>query len=184
MVVRGWRPSHACGASAHTVAERVQRTQRTWRLVPAVLLKPESGEQVSTGFGGYFPETAARWTAPDGKVVTGDVPGKPDAAPGTTVRVWVTREGQLTWPPFPDSQVSGAAQFASVLGVAGLAVALTLAGVLVRQALDKRRMAGWETAWLATGPRWTPGVRTASPGSFRRGSAGAGLGGAGVADGS
>ena len=147
--------SQACGTSVHTMAERAQRAQRTWRQVPAMLLKPEPGEPVSAGFGEYFPETPARWTAPDGKVVTGDVPGKPDAAPGTTVRVWVTREGQLTWPPLQDSQVSGVAQFASVLGVAGLAAALTLAGVLVRRALDKRRMAGWERAWLATGPRWT-----------------------------
>lgn len=147
--------SQACGTSVHAMAERAQRTQRTWRQVPAVLLRPEPGEPVSADLCEHFPETLARWTAPDGTVVTGDVPGKPDAAPGTTVRVWVTREGQLTWPPLQDSQVSGAAQFASVLGVAGLAAALTLAGVLVRRALDKRRMAGWERAWLATGPRWT-----------------------------
>lgn len=147
--------SQACGTSVHVMAERVQRTHRTWRQVPVMLLKPGPGELASADLGEHFPETLARWTAPDGKVVTGDVPGKPDAVPRTTVRVWVTREGQLTWPPLQDSEVSGAAQFASVLGVVGLTAALTLAGVLVRRALDKRRMAGWERAWLATGPRWT-----------------------------
>ncbi len=87
--------------------------------------------------------------------MTGDVPVRPDAATGTTLRVWVTREGQLTGPPLQDSQVSASARFAAVLGVVGLAVALTLAGVVVRRALDNRRMACWEAAWLATGPRWT-----------------------------
>jgi hypothetical protein len=147
--------SQACDASVHAWAKRVQRTQRTWRQVPAVLLKPEPGKPVSTGFGVYFPESPARWTAPDGRVVTGDVPIRPGAAAGTTVRVRVTLEGQLTAPPLRDSQVSAEAGFAAVLGVVTLAVAVTLAGALVRRALDKRRMAFWEAAWLATGPRWT-----------------------------
>jgi cytochrome b561 len=141
----------ACGASAHAIAERVQRGQQTRSQVPAVLLKPEPGQPVSTGFGMYFPEAPARWTAPDGEVVTGDMPVRPGAAAGTTVRVWVTREGRLTAPPLKDSQVSGDAAIAAVLGVVALAGALALAGTLVRRALDKRRMAFWEAAWLATG---------------------------------
>ena len=147
--------SEACGASVHATAGQVQRAQRTWRRVPALLLKPEPGEPVTTGFGVYFPEAPARWTAPDGKVLTGEVPVRLGAAAGTTERVWVTREGQLTGPPLGDSEVSAEAGFAAVLGVVSLAVALTLVGGLVRRALDKRRMAFWEAAWLTTGPRWT-----------------------------
>jgi hypothetical protein len=143
--------SQACGASVHSLAERVQRAQQTWRQVPAVLLTPTTGGPVSTGFGVYFPEATARWTAPDGTVVTGGVPVRLDAAAGTTMRVWVTREGQLTAPPLQDSQVSTEALFAAVIGVVTLAVALTLAGALVHWTLDKRRMALWEAAWLATG---------------------------------
>jgi hypothetical protein len=69
--------------------------------------------------------------------------------------VWVTREGQLTAPLLRDPQVSGVARFAAVLGVLALAATLTLVGGLVRRGLDKQRMARWESAWLATGPRWT-----------------------------
>jgi hypothetical protein len=147
--------SRACYASAHSMAERVQRAQRTWRQVPAVLLKPAPGEMASTGFGAYFPLTSARWTSPAGNAVTGEVPVRPDAPAGTTVRVWVTREGQLTAPPLQDPQVSGAAQSAAALGVLTLVATLALVGGLVRRALDKQRMARWESAWLATGPRWT-----------------------------
>lgn len=147
--------SQACYSSEHSMADRVQQAQRTWRQVPAVLLKPESREPVSTSLGVYFPEALARWTAPDGMVVTGDVPVGLHAAAGTTLRVWVTRGGQLTAPPVHDSQVPVEAGFAAALGAVALAVALTLVGALVRRVLDSRRMAGWEAAWLATGPRWT-----------------------------
>lgn len=141
----------ACGASVQSLAEQVQQAQRTWRQVPAVLLTPATGGPVSTGFGVYFPEAPARWTAPDGRVVTGDVPVRPDAGAGTTMRVWVTREGQPTAPPLQDSEVSTEALFAAVIGVVTLAVALTLVGALVHRALDKRRMALWDAAWLAAG---------------------------------
>jgi hypothetical protein len=41
----------------------------------------------------------------------------------------------------------------AVTGVAG--VALLVAYALARYALDRRRLAGWETAWARTGPSWT-----------------------------
>ena len=41
----------------------------------------------------------------------------------------------------------------TVTGVAG--VALLIVYALARHALDRRRLAGWETAWARTGPRWT-----------------------------
>jgi hypothetical protein len=42
---------------------------------------------------------------------------------------------------------------AAVTGVAG--VALLIAYALARYVLDRRRLAGWETAWARTGPRWS-----------------------------
>jgi hypothetical protein len=34
-------------------------------------------------------------------------------------------------------------------------VALLIAYALARHVLDRRRLAGWETAWAKTGPSWT-----------------------------
>jgi hypothetical protein len=42
---------------------------------------------------------------------------------------------------------------AVVAGLAGLALLLVYA--LCRLALDRRRLAAWESAWDRTGPRWT-----------------------------
>ena len=33
---------------------------------------------------------------------------------------------------------------------------LATAGWLVRRSLDRRRLSGWDTEWLANGPRWSP----------------------------
>jgi hypothetical protein len=37
----------------------------------------------------------------------------------------------------------------------GLGVFLTLCYWLCRLVLDRRRLAGWESAWAKVGPRWT-----------------------------
>jgi len=41
------------------------------------------------------------------------------------------------------------------MAVGGLAVVLAIAGWLVRRALDRRRLSGWDAGWLANGPRWS-----------------------------
>jgi hypothetical protein len=38
---------------------------------------------------------------------------------------------------------------------AGGGMALLIVYVLGRLALDRRRLAAWESAWALTGPRWT-----------------------------
>ena len=37
----------------------------------------------------------------------------------------------------------------------GAGVALLICYALCRLALDRRRLAAWESAWSLTGPRWT-----------------------------
>jgi hypothetical protein len=49
----------------------------------------------------------------------------------------------------------GPAVVAALMVLAAAAVALLMVLRLVRQLLDWRRMAAWETAWRAIGPRWT-----------------------------
>jgi hypothetical protein len=143
----------ACGAWARATAHQVQATQQvsTYQ-VPAVVLRVPQGSQAS----GYAaPEARARWTAPDGKVISDEVPVPAATAAGTVVRVWITRDGQLTDAPLQDTQVAGQADFAATAGVVALAAMLAVTGVLARRALDKRRIAAWDADWRATGRRWT-----------------------------
>lgn len=143
----------ACGAWTRAVSERVQAEQRATRQeVTAVLLEGAS-DRVTEG--DVFLQEPARWTAPDGTRVTGQVEVPAGTAAGATVRVWVTRDGQVTGAPLLDSEVSGNVALAEVGAGAGLAVVLLLAGWLARRALDTRRMRAWEAEWRAAGPRWT-----------------------------
>jgi hypothetical protein len=101
------------------------------------------------------PEAQARWTAHDGKVITGDVIVPLDTTPGSIRQLWTTADGQLTNPPLQGSQVTGQAYVAEGFGVFALAVLLAITGLVTRWTLDKRRIAAWDAEWRGTGPRWT-----------------------------
>jgi hypothetical protein len=147
--------ARASGAWAHAIAHRVQLTQEASRYqVTAVLADPAPKAQAGS-WGTFEPQVRARWTAPDGKAVTGEIPAPAGTAAGTRLTVWTSRDGQLTEPPLQDSQVADQVTLAQIGGVAALAMLLAVAGLLARRALDKRRMAAWDADWLATGPRWT-----------------------------
>ena len=146
--------ARACGTMAHAAAHRVQLAeQASWHQVHAVVLNAAFG---SGSYAGIQPEAQARWTAPDGKQVTGEVPVPPAAVAGATVTIWTSQDGQPTDPPLQNSQVAGQTDLAETFGVIALASTLTGIDMLVRWALDRRRMAAWDRDWLATGPRWTP----------------------------
>jgi len=146
----------ACGAWVHAIAHRVQATQQASRYqVPAVVLRVPRGSQAVGGYAALDPPAQARWTAPGGRTVTGEVPVPAGTAARTVVPVWITHDGQLAGPPLQDAQVAGQADLAGTLGVAALAVTLAVTGLLARRTLDKRRMTAWDADWRATGRRWT-----------------------------
>jgi hypothetical protein len=47
------------------------------------------------------------------------------------------------------------ALFAAIAVTVGAAVVLILCYFLCRMVLDRHRLARWESAWAAVGPRWT-----------------------------
>ena len=142
----------ASGSWALARARQAQLAERASSFqVPALVLKLEA-----PGGGGYGdPGAQARWTAHDGKVITGEIAVPLGTTSGSTQWLWTTRDGQVTDPPLQDSQVTGQAYVAEGFGVVTLAVLLTVTGLVTRWTLDKRRMAAWDTEWRSTGPRWT-----------------------------
>jgi hypothetical protein len=77
----------ACGAWGHAIAHRVQATQQASRYqVPAAVLQVPHGWQAA-GYAALAPQAQARWTAPDGKVVSAEVPAPAAAVVGTVLRV-------------------------------------------------------------------------------------------------
>jgi len=109
-------------------------------------------------------EVKARWQAPDGRVLTGEVLAAYGSAAGSTVAIWVSQTGQIAAVPLQRSQVEGRTQLSEALAVAVLAVAAIVLGLAGRWALDRRRLAQWDAEWLAAGTRWSPGGKTPASG--------------------
>lgn len=142
----------ASGSWALASARHAQLAQQASSYqVSALVLKLDAPSAGAWG----DPTAQARWTAHDGKAITGDISVPLGTVVGATQQLWTTADGQLTNPPLEDSQVTGQAAFAEVLGVCALAILLTITGLVTRRALDKRRMAAWDAEWRAAGPHWT-----------------------------
>jgi hypothetical protein len=145
--------AQASGAWTHAWAQRAELAQQAYRgQVTAVIVAPPVPQMVGQAF---VPIAQARWTAPDGTVVTGPVPVRAGTKAGARLSVWTTRDGQPAEQPLNDSQVSSLTVLGAVTGVLALGAALALAGVLARWRLTRRRLAGWDADWQATEPRWT-----------------------------
>jgi hypothetical protein len=145
----------ACGAWAHAIAQRTELVQASSRGQVTAVVVSAPTPRVVVGYGDFVATAKARWTAPDGAVVTGQVPVPVGTVAGARVTVWTTRDGQPTSPPLDGSQVASLTMLGEVTGVAALAALLALAGVLARWSLNRRRLAGWDADWQATEPRWT-----------------------------
>jgi hypothetical protein len=94
-----------------------------------------------------------RWTL-NGTAHAGLVEAAPGTPTGATVRVWTSPSGEQTRHPLSPSQITHQAALAGVMSVAGLAFLLIVSAVVIRRILDRRRMAGWDAEWSATGPQW------------------------------
>lgn len=142
------------GEAGHAAARRAQHSElASSREVKAVLLK-----SAADGTAGYALQPAypaqARWTLPDGRTRTGEVAVPAGARRGATVRVWVNAAGQLVSPPLGPAQIAGQADLASIGTVTGIALLYLCEAVIIREVLNRRRLAAWDADWAVTEPAW------------------------------
>ena len=137
------------------MARQAQAQQHSDHLVSAVLTQPAPKDDVDP----YVPDpqvwARARWTAPDGTARSGQILAPAGTPAGRTVRAWVNSAGMTVDPPVGHQDVM---TVSIMIGVSsGLMLILLLMGLqaLARRALDRQRLAAWDTEWRATGPLWT-----------------------------
>jgi len=150
-------PLVALGMStwAHADNAAVARAQQSWHPVKGVLLRAAPGPAESDGGANTWMVWApARWIA-GSTTERGEAPVPAGSRAGSVVTVWLDKRGQVQVPPAGPGQVAGLADTATAVGLASLAVLLAGVTWLTRRALDRRRLATWESAWLAVGPRWS-----------------------------
>jgi hypothetical protein len=105
-------------------------------------------------------EVRARWPGPGGRERSGvltavDAPALTSTAPGTQAPVWLNQGDEPAAPPSGRAAIISVALLTAITTAGGAALGLLICYGLCRVALDRRRLAAWETAWAATGPRWT-----------------------------
>jgi hypothetical protein len=150
-------PVVATGMSAwvHADSSAGQRAAQSWHSVKAVLLQSVPGPAESDGGANTWTVWArAEWTF-GGRQVTGKAPVPAGARAGSTQTVLLNRAGVVQPRPESASQVAGLADTATAVGLTALAALLAGLTWLTRRALDRRRLARWESAWLMVGPRWS-----------------------------
>ena len=108
----------------------------------------------------HLGQVEARWRDPrggeqSGVLTTVTTPGIIGAAAGARIPVWLDRSGQPAAPPGGRIAMIANALAAGAAVVGGAGIALLISYALCRLALDRRRLAAWESAWSLTGPRWT-----------------------------
>lgn len=150
-------PFTARAASAWTTTrvEQVRATELATRhQVTATTL--ENALPASDAAYTVFAQTwvSAKWTAPDGQPRTGTVRVPDGTQRGSTAKIWVEPDGAMAAPPLPVADIAGLADRAGLAAVLLLICLFLTAGCAVRQELNRRRMAAWDTEWAATEPRW------------------------------
>jgi hypothetical protein len=120
----------------------------------AVLSQPGPAATAQTAAAG------ARWRLPSGAERSGTLttvtaPAIYHAPAGTPVQIWLDRAGEPAAPPPSPDDMIFSALLAGITATAGAAVVLVLCYSFCRTVLDRHRLAGWESAWAAVGPRWT-----------------------------
>jgi len=147
-------------AVAFVLGAHVYQSQRA----ASAGLRPAMAVLVQAGpfYGGLtqLGEAEARWPAPgggeqSGVLTTETTPSIIGAAAGARIPVWLDRSSQPVASPGGQVTmiVNALALGAAVAGGAGIALLICYA--LCRLALNRRRLAAWESAWSLTGPRWT-----------------------------
>jgi hypothetical protein len=105
-------------------------------------------------------QAEARWSDPgggeqSGVLTTMTTPGITGAAAGTRIPIWLDRSGQPVAPPSGQVAMIVNALAVAAAAAGGAGIALLICYALCRLALDRRRLARWESAWSLTGPLWT-----------------------------
>lgn len=141
---------------AYSAALHSQRDQLSTRHQVAAVLLANAPAASYSGYGTLqLPEVRATWTSPHGQHRIGVVEAPGKAKAGTKIMVWVDSAGWLTAPPLEHAQVAGQEALAAILAPAALGLVLLCAGSATTHAVNKRRMAGWDEDWRATGPQWS-----------------------------
>jgi hypothetical protein len=107
---------------------------------------------VTTEGGAETVRAKVRWNSPDGSTRTALARVEPGTAAGTSVTVWVDRNGHVVRAPLTVAEARLQSVLTGVLVAAGTAGLVLGGGRLARLPLERRRLRDWETEWARVAP--------------------------------
>ena len=140
----------------HLALNRAHVAQARDHLVTAVLLR----NAPATGIPNPYTDVQTTWVLarwqPSGQPPrVGQVLALVGARKGSAVQTWIDRSGAVTSPPMDHRDIAGDVCFAVIATCLVSWLLVMIAGMLVRRALDHRRLSAWEAEWRASGPLWS-----------------------------
>ncbi|MEU6217583.1 hypothetical protein ABZ845_08675 [Streptomyces sp. NPDC047022] len=141
-------------AADHSVERGLTLERDEWHVVVARLAEDAPEATTATAAGGGQVWAKARWKTADGSSRTGQARVAARSPRGTSVRVWTDRDGSMVSAPDTASEVRMRATMVGVLMGASAAAVPFMFGRVVRERLERRRMAQWDEAWARFGPLW------------------------------
>jgi hypothetical protein len=148
------------GLAAHADAMQRGRVERATRTTAEAVVLADV--PVVTGAKGSVPgriQVDAAWFAPDGTSHTVRVPAPVGAPAGSTVEVWIDRDGRVAGPPVDatGAVTTGLVVAMGLLLVGGPVLGLCWAGV--HTLAGRANAARWEREWARVGPEWSRNPR-------------------------
>lgn len=140
---------------SHAQNAAVARQMPTWNVVQGRLLRSAPGPAQTDHGGNLWNEVVpARWTF-QGRQYAGEVPVLAGSRAGDLHKVYLNNSGQVQTPPLNSSQLADRTDTITFIVVGVLAMVVFVLKGIARRILDSRRIAAWESDWLAVGPRWS-----------------------------
>jgi hypothetical protein len=141
-------------AAADSVERGLALERAEWHPVVALLTHDAPKVTAATAAGGEQVWAQVRWTAADGTSRTGQARVAVRSARGSAVTVWTDHDGSLVTQPDTAAQAQVRAAMVGVLMGASVAAVPFVGGRIVRERLERRRMARWDEAWARFDPMW------------------------------
>jgi hypothetical protein len=142
------------GLSAYESTMRTVQSQSAerHRITARVTSAPDAASDSAAG----GKQTArVSWTDQDGRKKTGTARVSLDKTAGSTVRIWVDKEGTVRDPPLSAGHAAATSWLTGGLTALGVSVVVVAGRKGVRLALNRRRYAQWDAEWELVEPSWS-----------------------------